>query len=112
MQICSGGEPYGGERGCGLYFCSKHLFISCTRVKRRVLPQLCSQCVDRRRKPFQPTPDTLKWLYHKMTDPSWAEWRAENGLPSSGEIQPCCGKAHPMNINGQDIADHKPMEEV
>ena len=33
-----------------------------------------------RRKPFTPKPDTLKWLYFKMTDPSWEEWRKENGL--------------------------------
>ena len=79
---------------------------------RRSSMDLTRSLAKMRRSPFHPTPDTLKWLYHKMTDPSWAEWRAENGLPSSGEIQPCCGKAHPMNINGQDIADHKPMEEV
>ena len=68
--VC-GGEPYGGENGCGLYFCGKHIF--CNGV-----PQ-CERCI-KKRKPFTPKPDSLKWLYFKMTDPSWEEWRVENGL--------------------------------
>ena len=67
--VC-GGEPYGGERGCGLYFCYKHLLMSAR------LPQLCVRC-KRRRDPFEPTPDVAEWINHKETDPSWAEWRAE-----------------------------------
>ena len=77
LSYVCGGEPYGGDRGCGLYFCSKHL----------LLPQLCTQCVGpkRPRKLFTPTPDTLQWMYHKMTDPSWAEWRVEQGIePKKG----------------------------
>ena len=54
--------------------------------------------------------DAMRYVMMTVCRP--VKRRAENGLPSSGEIQPCCGKAHPMNINGQDIADHKPMEEV
>jgi hypothetical protein len=70
--VC-GGEPYGGDRGCDLYFCEKHLFIGTT--------QLCERCVGpRRKKPFTPTPDVLKWVHHKMTDPSLELWRQENGL--------------------------------
>ncbi len=86
-HVC-GGRLYGGERGCGLYFCGKHLFLSTV--------QLCERCVGkRRRRPFQPTPDTLRWLYHKMTDLSWAAWRAdENGLPgSSAKCSPAVVKS-------------------
>ena len=68
--VC-GGEPYGGERGCGLYFCSKHLYLSAR------LPQLCERCL-KRRKPFKPTPDHPDWINHKLTDPSWQQWRDEN----------------------------------
>jgi hypothetical protein len=73
LSYVCGGEPYGGDRGCGLYFCEKHLFWSAK------LPQLCERCLKRRR-PFAPKPDLLQWIYFKMTDPSWEEWRKENGL--------------------------------
>lgn len=68
--VC-GGEPRGGERGCGLYFCGKHLLLPL-----RGASQLCERCV-KRRKPFTPTPDSVTWLHFKMTDPSWRGWREE-----------------------------------
>lgn len=68
--VC-GGEPYGGDHGCGLYFCSAHLWLTPRR------PQRCARCV-RGRKWFTPTPDTAVWLRHKLTDESWREWRDEN----------------------------------
>jgi len=70
-HVC-GGEPYGGNRGCGLYFCEKHLQFHAK------LPQLCSRCSRRYYKPFVPTPDRREWIHHKLTDPSWEEWRKEN----------------------------------
>jgi hypothetical protein len=69
--VC-GGEPYGGDRGCGLFFCGKHLRIS---AKGK---QLCERCYPRRKKPFEPTPDVPEWIHHKLTDPSWEQWRKEN----------------------------------
>jgi hypothetical protein len=71
LSYVCGGEPYGGERGCGLYFCSKHLYLPMRR------PQLCERC-EKRRKPFDAKPDLLEWVEHKMTDPSWQTWRDEN----------------------------------
>lgn len=65
--VC-GGEPYGGEDGCGLYFCDKHL------TGRR---HLCARCEDGSA-PFAPTTDTKEWMRHKLTDQSWARWRQEN----------------------------------
>jgi hypothetical protein len=70
LSYVCGGEPYGGERGCGLYFCPKHLFMSAR------LPQLCKRCL-RLRTPFDPTPDVYEWMHHKRTDPSWAKWRSK-----------------------------------
>ena len=66
--VC-GGEPYGGDDGCGLYFCEAHLdgYSMCPRC-RYLKP------------PFEPKPDTPAWTNHKATDPSWAEWRREQGL--------------------------------
>ena len=70
-HVC-GGEPYGGDRGCGLYFCGKHLHSSLR------LPQLCDRCRPRIRKPFIPKPDHPEWIRFKLMDKSWAQWRKEN----------------------------------
>lgn len=64
--VCCGQEPYGGDKGCGLYFCGKH----------RNFEGKCSRCRNYKL-PFTPKPDTAEWINHKATDPSWAEWRAE-----------------------------------
>lgn len=64
--VC-GGEPYGGD-SCGLYFCAAHLAGS---------PQQCSRCRNRK-PPFRPKRDVAAWVRHKLTDDSWARWRAEN----------------------------------
>ena len=68
--VC-GGEPYGGEFGCGLYFCGEHLVY----VERR---QVCECCEAGQEERFEPTPDTAEWLNWKLTDESWAQWRNEN----------------------------------
>lgn len=77
LSYVCGGEPYGGEHGCGLYFCPSHLSIA-------LVPgvQLCDRCFQHE-DPFTPTPDLAEWTNHKMTDPSWAHWRRENGAPTT-----------------------------
>jgi hypothetical protein len=70
-HVC-GGEPYGGDRGCGLYFCGKHLHSTAR------LPQLCARCYPKTLKPFDPTPDHPEWINFKLTDRSWVQWRKEN----------------------------------
>lgn len=71
LSYVCGGEPYGGERGCGLYFCTAHLFLSVR------LPQLCTRCL-RRRSPYKPTADRPIWIEHKLTHESWRHWRDAN----------------------------------
>lgn len=71
LSYVCGGEPYGGETGCGLYFCAVHL------LSRGTVPPQCARCRNRK-PPFAPKPDREEWTRHKMTDPSWAVWRAEN----------------------------------
>lgn len=71
--VC-GGEPYGGEHGCGLFFCDEHLSIAGDRKQNA---PLCKRCLHGKA-PFEPTPDVPEWINHKLTDPSWAQWRAEN----------------------------------
>lgn len=64
--VC-GGQPYGGDLGCGLYFCGEHLMAD----------SLCERCSEEDEPhPFEPKPDHPDWVNHKATDPSWAEWRA------------------------------------
>lgn len=66
LSYVCGGEPYGGEKGCGLYFCSGHL---------RYPFQRCPKCARYDHKPYKPKPDIQEWVDFKMTDSSWAEWR-------------------------------------
>lgn len=63
--VC-GGQPYGGDDGCGLFFCDDHGGGS-----------ICQPCEDGQ-PPFEPTPDVPEWIRHKLTDESWAQWRADN----------------------------------
>lgn len=76
--VC-GGEPYGGDRGCGLYFCGKHRRLYFVRSDGEMqYRELCKQCAPRRHKPFTPTPDCPDWIKHKLIDESWQQWRDEN----------------------------------
>lgn len=68
--VC-GGEPYGGDKGCGLFFCPDHMF----GVGRS---QLCERCSKENPDLFEPKPDHPDWIKHKLTDDSWAKWREEN----------------------------------
>lgn len=78
LSYVCGGEPYGGEKGCGLFFCSEHLMF---RTKHNSFqgPQRCERCVEEDESdPFEPTPDVPEWLQWKLTDESWQRWRDEN----------------------------------
>lgn len=69
--VCAGQQPKGGD-GCGLYFCEKH-----RSHYRERLGQCCSRCWNYR-PPFAAKPDHPDWIAHKLTDESWAQWRAEH----------------------------------
>lgn len=71
LSYVCGGEPYGGDEGCGLYFCWRHLLYATEG------PQRCERCIDGGA-PFTPKPDHPRWVEHKLTHESWAQWRAEN----------------------------------
>lgn len=45
------------------------------------LVQLCEQCAGNK-EPFDLKPDLQEWTNFKMTDPSWAQWRKDEGLES------------------------------
>lgn len=76
--ICGNGEPYGGEDGCGLFFCMEH--------GGGTLCERCELLHDALRSnpddanpdwpgPFAPKPDVPEWIAHKLTDGSWQQWR-------------------------------------
>lgn len=70
--VCAHQEPYGGEEGCGLYFCHAHL-----------VGGMCERCASKTDDgpyvaPFAAKPDHPDWIEWKLTDPSWKRWRAEN----------------------------------
>lgn len=72
--VCGGG-PYGGEKGCGLFFCYEHL----SGGWGPGVVQRCSRCRNGHgRTPFTPKPDLHRWIRHKLTDESWQAWRDEN----------------------------------
>jgi hypothetical protein len=72
--VCGMINTDGEDRGCGLHFCKDHLGYS------PKYGQLCDRCYPRMRKPFVRKPDLPEWSQHKnkLTDESWAQWRAEN----------------------------------
>lgn len=71
LSYVCGGDIYGGERGCGLFFCGRDMTCSAFG------PQLCDRCA-RRQKPFEAKPDHPDWINWKLTDESWQQWREEN----------------------------------
>lgn len=66
-HVC-GNEPYGGEHGCGLYFCDKH---------HRGEHSTCERC-ENNQDPFPPMHEHRDWLRFKLADESWQQWRDEN----------------------------------
>lgn len=82
-HVC-GDDVYGGEHGCGLFFCGDH--FSRHHGLLDMPANLCERCVAGHKanddhasfEPFDPTPDTREWVDWMLTDESWAEWRAEN----------------------------------
>jgi hypothetical protein len=63
--VCCGEEPWGGDDGCGLYFCHKH----------QDFEGKCERCAEGE-EPFSRKPEHPEWINHLLTDDSWAEWRA------------------------------------
>lgn len=72
LSYVCGDEPYGGEVGCGLYFCATH------RSHRRRGKAVCTRCANYR-KPFQPTPDTPEWETHAKGGEDYGELQGQEG---------------------------------
>ena len=66
--VC-GGEPRGGDEGCGLFFCYDHLYHDALGV---VSAQRCIACC-KGEEAFSPKPDTKEWIEYKLNDESSKE---------------------------------------
>lgn len=66
--VC-GGDFNGGDKGCGLYFCRKHL------LEDRSDGPFCPRCTAYKPEYKHPSPDTKEWIEHQLTDESWQQWR-------------------------------------
>lgn len=78
LYVC-GGDIYGGEHGCGLFFCSAHLGYLIDDHGHIEGPQRCERCLeDEDVSPFEPKSDVAEWINHKLTHDSWQRWRDEN----------------------------------
>lgn len=73
LAFVCGGDVRGGEYGCGLFFCSSHLYLP-----GGGRGQLCKKCVDYRSSRYKPKRDIRVWLRHKLRHHSWKQWRKEN----------------------------------
>jgi hypothetical protein len=71
LSYVCGAAPHGGEKGCGLFFCSKHQVST---------HQRCPRCAAWQHPYKRPKPDSLAWIQHKLTHESWRQWRNENPL--------------------------------
>lgn len=68
--VC-GGEPEGGEHGCGLFFCGEHMAYG-------PHAQNCPRCLAYKPPYKHPKPDTTEWMRWKLAHKSWQEWRVDN----------------------------------
>lgn len=76
LSYVCGGEPYGGERGCGLFFCSKHSTYHTYRDGETY--RVCKRCDKGRTAYKEISPEHPQWIEHVLEDKSWKEWREEN----------------------------------
>ena len=78
LSYVCGSEPFGGEHGCGLYFCESHRSYAVVVDKPDapgVLVLVCERCFSGQL-PFPPSPDTKEWMEWKLNDEGWADWRS------------------------------------
>jgi hypothetical protein len=73
LSYVCGSEPYGGEHGCGLYFCGDHMWRRNPRNTDELVDN-CKRCMTYKR-PYKAKPDIAEWTEFKMIDPSWQSWR-------------------------------------
>lgn len=68
LSYVCGADVHGGEKGCGLFFCSQHQVGA---------HQRCERCTWEGQ-PFAAKPDHPEWMNWKLSDESWEVWRKHN----------------------------------
>lgn len=101
--VC-GDDPYGGDVGCGLYFCEKH------RRGWRKSHNVCSRCANRKAA-YAAKFDHPQWVRHKLNDPSWGPWRAENDREVKGMRAYLALQAH-LDPNPSPSAQQRTQDDV
>jgi hypothetical protein len=78
LSYVCGSDAYGGEAGCGLFFCGEHRKYYNKRINGAIeTVELCYRC-GHYKKPYKPTPDIIEWVRWKLRDYSWKQWRDDN----------------------------------
>lgn len=65
--VCCHEQPYGGDEGCGLFFCAKHDMGG----------GKCTRCAAGE-KPFEMKADHPDWVAWKLVHESWATFREKH----------------------------------
>jgi hypothetical protein len=68
--VCCSSQPYGGDNGCGRFYCGKHELWD---FDEETDEQVCGHPND-----HHVSPDHPGWMRWKLTDESWMRWRMEN----------------------------------
>lgn len=76
LSYVCGSEPYGGDHGCGLFFCSNHRHHR--EFKDGCSKEVCERCLIDNCVLFQAKSDVQQWIRWKLEDGSWQEWRNES----------------------------------
>ena len=76
LSYVCGSEPYGGEYGCGRYFCGRHR--SYVEGDDSRMYSLCERCCNDDSDLFNAKQDVRDWVEWKLSDESWEQWRDEN----------------------------------
>lgn len=70
--VCCGSQPYGGDHGCGRYFCSEHQSYDWSESDDALVCTHPEETWD------YVSPDHPTWIRHKLTHESWQEWCDQN----------------------------------
>jgi hypothetical protein len=76
LAFVCGSEPYGGDYGCGLYFCPEHFNYRKPHGSNKII-QLCPRCI-KYKNSYGRKPDTKEWVEFKLNDDSWKRWKSKN----------------------------------
>ena len=89
LSFVCGGEPYGGEHGCGLFFCNEHLAYNYDPSRLFNEPFRCERCL-MEEDPFDQKSDHPRWIDWKLNHSSWRQWRIENPefIQKNGSLKP------------------------